>query len=83
MPWPLRHRQTKGAANTQARPTATAPHPDSTAIRPEPCPPCHRKGVRHGSGILSVMGRITHPTEQSEHPFLHWRPMPETMRESR
>jgi hypothetical protein len=26
---PLRHRQTKGAANRHARPTATAPHPDS------------------------------------------------------
>jgi hypothetical protein len=27
---PLRHRQTKGAENRHARPTATAPHPDST-----------------------------------------------------
>jgi hypothetical protein len=31
---PLRHRQTKGAANRHARPTATAPHSDSTMIRP-------------------------------------------------
>src|SRR5713101_5820824 len=27
---PLRHRQTKGAENRHARPTVTAPHPDST-----------------------------------------------------
>jgi hypothetical protein len=29
---PLRHRQTKGAANRHARPTATAPHSDSTDL---------------------------------------------------
>ena len=29
---PLRHRQTKGAANRHARPTATAPRPDSTQL---------------------------------------------------
>ena len=33
---PLRHRQTKGAANRYARPTAAAPHSDSTdSSRPE------------------------------------------------
>src|SRR6266446_2432880 len=30
---PLRHRQTKEAENRHARPTATAPHPDSTRSR--------------------------------------------------
>jgi predicted TIM-barrel fold metal-dependent hydrolase len=29
---PLRHRQTKGVVNRHARPTATAPHSDSTNV---------------------------------------------------
>src|SRR3984885_14078552 len=33
---PLRHRQTKGAANRYARPTAAAPHSDSTDFVEEP-----------------------------------------------
>src|SRR3954470_5365852 len=31
---PLRHRQTKGAANRYDRPTVTAPHSDSTSVSP-------------------------------------------------
>ena len=35
------------------------PRPKMSAIWPEHCPPCHRNGVLHRSGILSVMGRDT------------------------
>jgi hypothetical protein len=31
-----------------------------SGISPERCPSCHRNGVRHHSGIASVMDRCTH-----------------------
>jgi hypothetical protein len=37
------------------------PTPKLSATWPEHCPPCHRNGVRHRSGILSVMGPNAQP----------------------
>jgi hypothetical protein len=45
---PLRHRQTKGAANRYARPTAAAPHSDSTDFVEKLVVLAARFGVEHG-----------------------------------
>ena len=52
---PLRHRQTKGAANRHARPTATAPHSDSTdlsgsMVAPRTTVIGRKPGVQAGKG---------------------------------
>ena len=47
---PLRHRQTKGVVNRHARPTATAPHSDSTKF------PSPRQRAQFSGGIFNAPG---------------------------
>ena len=58
---PVRHRQTKGAANRYAQPTATAPHLDSTMSRHRRLDPGNNldgstAAVKRRFGEMSLVG---------------------------
>jgi transposase len=79
---PLRHRQTKGAANRHARPTATAPHSDSTDFV-EKLGIARVRGrgftlVFGGAGVKSMMGERRVGQEALFYEFSLERHVPET-----